>query len=280
MSQQYDRSSKWLIQNFGGALLWLGGIRDVVSWKPLQAEVVQPRRLPDGLLEVEITGNSQPVPFLLELATYPEQRVSEQVLSDVAIVYLERRILPEMLSIVLQPKGRVRVAGRHQIRSLVGLTGWSLRWRVVELWKLRAEDALASDRVGVIPWVPLMRFSGQPERLLRECRNRIDRDAPDEQRENLLVVTQVLAGLRYNDLDLNAFFGGISGMLELPILKEAAIERQKKDILSVLEARFDAVPGSLIDQVQTIHDEDRLDELIRHAARARTLKAFERALRS
>lgn len=251
-----------------------------MSWKPLQAEVVQPRRLPDGLLEVEITGNSQPVPFLLELATYPEQRVSEQVLSDVAIVYLERRILPEMLSIVLQPKGRVRVAGRHQIRSLVGLTGWSLRWRVVELWKLRAEDALASDRVGVIPWVPLMRFSGQPERLLRECRNRIDRDAPDEQRENLLVVTQVLAGLRYNDLDLNAFFGGISGMLELPILKEAAIERQKKDILSVLEARFDAVPGSLIDQVQTIHDEDRLDELIRHAARARTLKAFERALRS
>lgn len=69
-------------------------------------------------------------------------------------------------------------------------------------------------------------------------------------------------------------------MLELPILKEAAIERQKKDILAFLEARFGAVSDELAAQVRTIDDEDRLDELIRHAARARTLKAFERALRS
>jgi len=49
---EYDRSSKWLIQHHGGSILRLVGAPEVVSWRPLQAEVVQPGQLPDGLLEV------------------------------------------------------------------------------------------------------------------------------------------------------------------------------------------------------------------------------------
>ena len=50
----YDRSSKWLIQHPGVSILRLGGVTGVQSWRPLQAELVQPRQTPDGLLEVHL----------------------------------------------------------------------------------------------------------------------------------------------------------------------------------------------------------------------------------
>jgi hypothetical protein len=54
---EYDKSSKWLIQHHGNALLRLGGTGNVVSWRPLQAEVVQPRKLCDGLLDFKQAKN-------------------------------------------------------------------------------------------------------------------------------------------------------------------------------------------------------------------------------
>ena len=40
--QSYDRSSKWLLEHQGRALVILGGLRDVISCKAIQPEVVQP----------------------------------------------------------------------------------------------------------------------------------------------------------------------------------------------------------------------------------------------
>src|SRR5207253_6642355 len=57
---QYDKSSKWLIQKHGNGILYLGGIRHVRAWRALQAELVQPSQLPDGLLEVFFHGRSTP----------------------------------------------------------------------------------------------------------------------------------------------------------------------------------------------------------------------------
>jgi hypothetical protein len=46
----YDKSSKWLIQHHGDSILRLAGVHDIESWRSVQAEQVQPRRLPDGLI--------------------------------------------------------------------------------------------------------------------------------------------------------------------------------------------------------------------------------------
>ncbi len=70
----YDRSSKWLIQHHGDALLRLAGLRDVTSWRALQAEVVQPAQLPDGLLAVRRRGRRREQYYVVEVATYPERR--------------------------------------------------------------------------------------------------------------------------------------------------------------------------------------------------------------
>jgi hypothetical protein len=55
---EYDKSGKWLIQHHGDSILRLAGVDDIETWKPLQAELVQPRRLPDGLIEVRRRGES------------------------------------------------------------------------------------------------------------------------------------------------------------------------------------------------------------------------------
>jgi hypothetical protein len=57
---KYDKSSKWLIQHHGDSILRLAGVQDIGSWKPLQAELVQNRRLPDGLIEARLYGQAEP----------------------------------------------------------------------------------------------------------------------------------------------------------------------------------------------------------------------------
>ena len=74
---QYDKSSKWLIQHHGDSILRLAGVLDIVSWQPLPAELVQSRRLPDGLIEVRRHGQAEPDLYVLEIATYPEARVAD-----------------------------------------------------------------------------------------------------------------------------------------------------------------------------------------------------------
>jgi hypothetical protein len=67
---------------------------------------------------------------------------------------------------------------------------------------------LAAGDVGLVPWVPLAQFDGPPEPVFRQCRARIEQDAPADEQENLLAVTQLLAGLRYNDPSLFQLFDG------------------------------------------------------------------------
>src|SRR5438309_10722704 len=105
MRDDKDRSGKWLIDHCGGSALRLAGVTGFQRWRPHQAEVVQPKQLPDGFLEVFFAGRPEPDPFLLEIATFPERRVEEQVLRDALLVFLDRRMLPDVITLVLRPKG-------------------------------------------------------------------------------------------------------------------------------------------------------------------------------
>jgi hypothetical protein len=136
--QPYDRSSKWLIQHHGDSILWLASVKNIRAWRPAQAELVQPRRLPDGLLEVRLEEETEDDLFLLEVATYPERRVGRQMTDDLLLVYLDRGQLPEAVTLVLRPKGKYRVPRNRNLRSRRGLSSCRLKWHVVELWKIPA----------------------------------------------------------------------------------------------------------------------------------------------
>jgi hypothetical protein len=276
--QPYDKSSKWLIQHHGDSMLRLAGIGDIQSWRPAQAEVVQPRQLPDGLLEVRMRGETRDDLFLLEVATYPERRTGEQLTRDLMLVYLDRAELPEAVTLVLRPKGKYRVPSRRSLRSHHRLSSCSLAWHVVELWKVHADELLATQDVGLIPWVPLAESAVPPETLMRRCRDTIEQHAAPDERANLLAVTQVLAHLRYNDPGLSTILGGAKAMIESPLIEELVSARVQEIVLAVLESRFGEVPRALAEEIRSVTDKDQLTKAARTAASCPDLEAFRKTL--
>jgi predicted transposase YdaD len=288
--QPYDRSSKWLIQHHGNAMLWLARIRNIKTWRPAQAEVVQPQRLPDGLLEALLEDETDEDLFLLEVATYPERRVAKQMTDDLLLVYLDRGELPEGVALVLRPKGKYRVPRTRNLSSRRGLSSCRLQWRVVELWEIPAEELLQAGDIGLLPWVPLTEFAESPETMLERCREAIEQHAPPDKKANLLAVTQVLTFLRYNDVGMLTILGGKEVMLEVPFLDEivkektreveretarrTACETAHQYILTFLEARFGDVPRDLVEEVESVVDEKELKGFVRLAASCPDLGAF------
>src|SRR5271157_1971962 len=284
LMHEYDKSSKWLIQHHGDSILRMAGIVGIETWRPLQAEVVHPRQLPDGLIEVLLQGQFEPSLFVLELATYPESRIAEQVLRDMTLVYLDRRVVPDVITLVLHPRGNLQVTGSLEMMSPGGMTQWSVRWKVVQLWSIPAETLLDAHDVGLVPWVPLTHFDGPPEPIFQQCRARIDEEAPPEERENLLAVTQVLAGLRYNEVGLFQLLGGRDAMIESPVLqelkaewtREAARETKRRTIVDFLVARFGPQAEEIATHLETIADDARLKELVKLAAVCSDLPSFRK----
>ena len=190
-----------------------------------QAEVVQPSQMPDGLLEVRLEGEAHDDLFLLEVATYPERRVEDQLTRDLMLVYLDRGELPEAVTLVLRPKGKYQVPASRNLRSRHGLSSCRMNWRVVELWTVPAEELLQTGDIGLVPWIPLTDFADAPEKMIERCRDLIDEGAPPGEKANLLAVTQVLAFLRYNSLELLKLLGGKKVMLEVPFMDEIVLEK-------------------------------------------------------
>jgi hypothetical protein len=164
--QDYDRSSKWLIKHYGDSILRMAGVRDIATWKALQAELVQPRRLPDGLIEVRGQGQDKPDYYILEIATYPEARIAQQV----------------------------------------------------------------------------------------------------------------VAGLRYDDPRLFELLGGRKAMIESPVLQRLLRETRQEDIVRVLVARFRIAAPDVEAELNSINDDDRLNELVDLAATCPDLDSFRKQL--
>jgi hypothetical protein len=278
--QRFDIGSKWLLHNQAKGALLVGGFKDVQRIEPMPGEIVQNRKYPDGLLRVYLAGQRKPHHVLVEVATYSEKRALRQALDDLALAYSALGHLPELLMLVLRPKGRFRISGRHAVRSKLGLSRLEAEWKPVELWALPAAELLAQGDVGVTPWVPLMEFTGPPESLLERCAEKIEREAHPKDRADLLAVSQVLTGLRFPDPALLRLLGGEEPMIESPLLRKMRAETSQDHILALLKDRFDAVPRNVTKQLREVLDEKKLRKLILLAAKCPDLQAFSEALLS
>jgi hypothetical protein len=279
--QRYDISSKWLLHNQAKGALFVGGLKGVRRIEPGPGEIAQTRKYPDGLLRVYLTGERQPHRVLIEVATYAEERALQQALDDLTLAYSALGHLPELLMLVLRPKGSFRIGGRHEVRSKLGLSRLGAEWRPVELWTLSAEQFLAEGDVGVVPWVPLMHFDGPPEDLLGRCAAKIEREVPNaKERANLLAVSQVLTQLRFPNPELLSLLGGHEPMIESPLLQKMMAERTHKVILALLKARFGTVSRDVTRHLRDVVDEEKLTALNVVAGQCPDLAAFREALLS
>jgi hypothetical protein len=278
--QRADIASKWLLHHQGKGALFVGGLKGVRRYQAMPGEIAQSRKFPDGLLQVFLAGEKKPCPVLVEVATYPEKRALKQALDDLALAYSALGHLPELLMLVLRPKGTFRIGGKHEVRSKLGLARREAEWKPVELWTLPAEEFLASGDVGVVPWVPLMRFDGPPESLLERCAEKIEREAHPGDRADLLAVAQVLTGYRFPDPELLNLFGGRRTMIESPLLQKWFAEKIQETILEFLKARFGTVPRDVTRLLREIKSERKLQKLAGIAAKCPDLEAFREALLS
>jgi hypothetical protein len=280
--QTFDPSSKWLLEEHGAGILYLAGARSVVSCKARKAEVVQPRQLPDGLLEARFADRAEPGLVLVEVATYPEPRVVEQVTDDIRLVRQARGVLPEALVLCLRERGAYRVPQQTETRSGLGWTAETLSWKVVELWTLPAEELLAAPDLGVVTLATLARYDGPPEVLLQRCRDRIDREG-GPQRGNLLAVAQVLARLHFDRPELLNILGERKVMIESPLIQEIVAESERtgqmKSILHVLQGKFGPLGPEIAAGLAQVKDEEKLLDLGLSAATCTSLQGFEDALR-
>ena len=283
MSQPlYDPSGKWMIEEQGAGILYLAGARSVLSCRARKAEVVQPRKLPDGLLEVQFADRAEPGLVLVEVATYPEKRVVGQMQDGIRLVRQVHGILPDALVLCLCPRGKYRVPGKVEERSQQGWVVETLTWNVVELWTLSAEALLAAPNVGVVPWAMAAHYDGPPEILLQRCRDRLEREGGAQQ-ANLLAVSQVFAQLHFNKPEWLEILGGSKAMIESPLIQEIVTQAEQgtrvKDILRFLEVRFRGLTPTITAGLEQVKGEENLLRLLDHAAACASLQAFEAALR-
>jgi hypothetical protein len=239
---------------------------------------VAPRRLPDGLLEVRFPGSTKPVLVLVEIESYADSDADRQVLDDLMLIAVDRGVVPEVISLILKPKGNVTVTGSAERSSIQGKTKVRGSWPVVRLWEMEADQLLAAGDPGLIPWVPLTRTSLSPEELMTQCRDRLAQVADAKDRAGLSAVTQILAGLAFPDKRFLDLFGGADAMIESPVLDEVKalirVRAKREDILTALEARFGVVPAERVAPLQLIADETRLKDLFRLAITCANLDAF------
>jgi hypothetical protein len=125
------------------------------------------------------------------------------------------------------------------------------------------------------------------EGILDECRERIHRDAPAGELENLLSATHFFAGLKYNDPRLFDKLGGDKDMMKYgsPLLREIIGEETKKarresrrgttedNIIAFLAARFGPEAEALRADFKAIGDA-RLKELLGLATTCPDLASF------
>ena len=144
------------------------------------------------------------------------------------------------------------------------------------------EELLAAGDVGILPWVPLTHFEGPPRDILQRCRDRIDREARQEEHANLLAVSQVLTKLRYPDPQLLALFGGRQIMIDSPLIRELVTENTQQTmheaIRLVLAGRFGTVSDALVARIKSVRKKSELDKLIQFTGKCPNLAAFEATL--
>jgi len=278
MRQDKDRSSKWLLAHHADAILKLGGITGFISWKAIQPETVAPRRLPDGLIEVCYPGETEATLVLVEMKSYPASDVDRQVLDDLMLIAVDRKVMPDVVSLILKPKGNVVVTGSAESVSRRGGTRIGGSWPVVRMWELEAEELFAAGDAGLIPWVPLAHTIQTPEVLMKRCRDRLASVPDPSDRAGLMVVTQILAGLAFPDNRFLDLFGGAQAMIESPVLDEVKqlilVRALQEYVVDVLEARFGSIPKDRVLPLQTILDENRLRAMHRLAATCPDIEAF------
>jgi hypothetical protein len=167
--------------------------------------------------------------------------------------------------------GAIRYAPRPDRGSM------AFSYEIVRLWHRPAAELLAADP-GVIPLAILGRLpqdlsledglTAIAQRIVEQLTQR----APPERATKLLTDAFLLTGLRVRRDVAARIFRGVRAMQEsdtyLAIIDEGQVKATRKNILVFGEERFGPPEESVKARLDTIADLDRLERMVRRAAKA------------
>jgi hypothetical protein len=229
---------------------------------------------------------------LVEIESYASNDVDRQVLDDIALVYLEHRQVPMVVSLILKNKGNIVVRGECVRTSVDGQVQFIARWPVVRLWEQDAEALFAENDASLIPWIPLARTEQSAEEIATRCVEQLTAVADRAERSALFAVTRIFAGLAHPELRASFahIFGGMRAMIESPVLDEVReylrdlyltegqLTTQRAAVHDTLDVRFEHVTPEIVAQLDAIDDLVWLKALLRFAITCPTIDAFANKL--
>lgn len=283
-----DRCMNWLALKHPRAMLSASGVTNITSCKSLHGVLTFPKVIPDGMFEAQIAGEEKKRYYVVEVTTYPDKEECDQVLRAVSLIFLAFEVVPDVISLVLAPKGNLTQENRKEVRSTSGDTRLGCTWVVRDLFTRHSSELLALNEVGVIPLVLFTIPDADPKVLLEECRERIETQATPEERGNLLAIAATFATFKYPKTTLyEIFLRRPQEMIEAPVLQElmtrapeaaanlpfvknlvalreqaTRLEDARRAVLENVKARFDAVPEDIRSGVEAISDTERLWGLV------------------
>ena len=290
MRQAKDATGKWLIGWQGDSVLKIAGYGQPDSWKSVQSELSIPRRLPDGLIEATYAGSKEPLLFLVEIETFSDPDIDRQVFEDLLLCGLNYPVLPEVIVLILKPRGRKRPQGKFRCASPSASVTIEGNWKVIELWSLDSEELFNLNDAGVVPWIPLTQTKLSPTALLKRCREEIERNAPPKQVQTLLTATRIMASAVISSESVLDLLLRSEKMLILPELErikkafreegrtegeaDGVLKGKRTSIVELLEDRFGKVLKQIPRTLETVSSFGRLRELQRTALTCSTLAEF------
>jgi hypothetical protein len=195
-----------------------------------------------------------------------------------ALLFAHYHVPVHTIILLLRPEAaHSNVNGVVRYAPRPGRGSMEFGYEIVRLWERPAEDLLASD-LGITPLAMLGRL---PETLSLEdgltamahrVVERVVTEAPPERIKKLLTDAFLLTGLRVRRDVAARIFRGVRAMHEsdtyLAILDEGQEKGIRRSILAVGEDHLGPADDSTKSQLNLITDLDRLERMVRQAAKA------------
>jgi predicted transposase YdaD len=280
-TKPYDQAFKYLAEQDAEALLLLLG--DLQPGQPAQItllprEISVAAQLPDQPYEV-VTAEGRRLVHV-EAQTAYDHNLPDRMMDYGLRLWLKYRLPLTSYALLLTPRG-VPKNLRVSRRVVAGDLRIDLHCRVVRLWRVSAQTALAWQRASLLPFVPLMRGGRE---ALEPGAQRLREVADERQRRELGLHFLLLGGLRYDKIELLDLIGRES-MIPLEQLKESSIyqyikgegfkEGIQQEAMTLLrrqlERRFGALPAWAEQKIEAA-DQATLEEWVVQLLEAKSLE--------
>ena len=199
MPMPFDATLKDLVQTFLHDYEVLMGLSDLSPLAPLNVDLSTVTAATDIAL-----GHGDPTDWVVDInfQSGPDQDLEARVLLYHALLHYRYRVPVHSVVVLLRPvadpwqlTGKLRYAGRPRKSKM------DFAYEVIRLWRQPVQRLLAGG-LGTLPLAPLGRLpAALPVEeglapVLRRVVERLEREAPPEDRAKLLTATYVLTGLR------------------------------------------------------------------------------------